>query len=61
MSTHKALDIAPQSNMTSDEPAIVSIDELQSHGVNASDIQKLRGAGVCSIAVSIHRHLQRLN
>ncbi|ONH69846.1 Meiotic recombination protein DMC1 [Cyberlindnera fabianii] len=36
--------------MTSDEPAIVSIDELQSHGVNASDIQKLRGAGVCSIA-----------
>lgn len=29
--------------------AIVSIDELQGQGINASDIQKLRAAGICSI------------
>ncbi|CCE86082.1 Piso0_005731 [Millerozyma farinosa CBS 7064] len=32
--------------------SIVSIDELQNHGINAADILKLRGAGVCSIAHS---------
>ncbi len=32
--------------------AIVSIDELQGQGINASDIQKLRAAGICSITVS---------
>lgn len=32
--------------------SIISIDELQNHGINAADILKLRGAGVCSIAVS---------
>jgi hypothetical protein len=38
--------------MTADDPVtILSIDELQSQGVNASDIQKLRAAGVCSIPV----------
>lgn len=33
--------------------SIVAIDELQSQGINASDIQKLRAAGICSITVSI--------
>ncbi|CAM9017873.1 unnamed protein product [Wickerhamomyces anomalus] len=31
--------------------AIVSIDELQGQGINASDIQKLRAAGICSITI----------
>lgn len=35
--------------------SIISIDELQNHGINAADIVKLRSAGVCSIAVSKKR------
>lgn len=34
---------------------IVAIDELQSQGINASDIQKLRAAGICSVTVSIFK------
>lgn len=32
---------------------IINIDELQNHGINMSDIQKLRAAGVHSISVRI--------
>lgn len=31
---------------------IVGIEELQNHGINVSDIQKLRSAGIHSISVS---------
>lgn len=34
--------------------AIISIDELQNQGINASDIQKLRAAGICSVTVSVY-------
>lgn len=30
---------------------IVGIEELQNHGINVSDIQKLKGAGIHSISV----------
>ena len=32
---------------------VQSIDILQDHGINASDITKLRSAGICSIAVCV--------
>lgn len=32
---------------------IVGIEELQNHGINVSDIQKLKSAGVHSISVSL--------
>lgn len=38
---------------TEGEDAILSIDELQNYGVNASDIQKLKSSGICSIPVSV--------
>jgi hypothetical protein len=36
------------------------IDELQNHGIGASDLQKLKAAGICTVKVSnlirfIHR------
>jgi hypothetical protein len=30
---------------------IVQVEELQNHGINMSDIQKLKGAGIHSISV----------
>jgi len=40
--------------MTQDQAnlSIISIDELQSQGINASDIQKLKAVGICSVTVS---------
>jgi meiotic recombination protein DMC1 len=32
---------------------IVSVDELQNHGINVSDILKLKSSGICSISVSL--------
>ena len=32
---------------------IISVDELQNHGINAGDITKLKSVGIYSIAVSI--------
>ncbi len=32
-----------------DDGSILSIDELQNHGIGAADIQKLRSAGICTI------------
>ena len=32
-----------------DDEAFVGVEELQSHGIGAADIQKLRAAGICSI------------
>lgn len=31
--------------------SIISVDELQSQGVNASDIQKLKASGICTVSV----------
>lgn len=34
--------------------SIISVDELQNYGINASDLQKLKSAGVFSVNVGIH-------
>lgn len=39
---------------------IINVDELQSHGINAGDITKLKAAGVCSIAVCIKKRYKKL-
>jgi meiotic recombination protein DMC1 len=34
-----------------EDSSIHNVDELQSHGIGASDIQKLKAAGICTIKV----------
>ncbi len=41
----------PATNVTTANNDIILIDELQNHGINASDIQKLKSCGICSISV----------
>ena len=36
------------------ETLILDIDELQKHGINVSDIHKLKNAGICTIKVIIN-------
>lgn len=33
---------------------IIGVDELQNHGINVADIQKLKSAGIHSISVNIY-------
>lgn len=41
-------------NMTvEDSSSIIAIEELQNHGINQSDIQRLRDAGICSVATLV--------
>jgi hypothetical protein len=49
--------------VTEEEFEIVKVEELQSQGINVSDIAKLQSAGICSVSVSktIRRRRFRAN
>lgn len=43
-----------------DETGIIDIDDLQAHGIGASDILKLRANNICTIATLLNMTTRRL-
>lgn len=43
--------MSTQTELESSTTSVINVDELQSYGINASDLQKLKSSGIYSVNV----------